>query len=93
MKLFFQKLVTKIKKIFIIDDVEYKQELKEKEFQQLKNKIYSDQNVVDLQTSGKLIFLFIKKYDLTEKSEEFKTLKSYIKIQKLLILCRRLKNS
>ena len=93
MKLFFQKLVTKIKKIFIIDDVEYKQELKEKEFQQLKNKIYSDQNVVDLQTSGKLIFLFIKKYDLTEKSDEFKTLKSYIKIQKLLILCRRLKNS
>ena len=93
MKLLFQKLVTKIKKIFIIDDVEYKQELKEKEFQQLKNKIYSDQNVVDLQTSGKLIFLFIKKYDLTEKSEEFKTLKSYIKIQKLLILCRRLKNS
>jgi hypothetical protein len=86
-------LVTKIKKIFIIDDVEYKQELKEKEFQQLKNKIYGDQNVVDLQTSGKLIFLFIKKYDLTEKSEEFKTLKSYIKIQKLLILCRRLKNS
>lgn len=93
MKLLFQKLVTKIKKIFIIDDVEYKQELKEKEFQQLKNKIYGDQNVVDLQTSGKLIFLFIKKYDLTEKSEEFKTLKSYIKIQKLLILCRRLKNS
>jgi hypothetical protein len=93
MKLFFQKLVTKIKKIFIIDDVECKQELKEKEFQQLKNKIYSDQNVVDLQTSGKLIFLFIKKYELTEKSEEFKTLKSYIKIQKLLILCRRLKNS
>ena len=93
MKLFFQKLVTKIKKIFIIDDVEYKQELKEKEFQQLKNKIYSDQNVVDLQTSGKLIFLFIKKYELTENSEEFKTLKSYIKIQKLLILCRRLKNS
>lgn len=93
MKLLFQKLVTKLKKIFIIDDVEYKQELKEKEFQQLKNKIYSDQNVVDLQTSGKLIFLFIKKYDLTEKSDEFKTLKSYIKIQKLLILCRRLKNS
>ena len=93
MKLLFQKLVTKLKKIFIIDGVEYKQELKEKEFQQLKNKIYSDQNVVDLQTSGKLIFLFIKKYDLTEKSEEFKTLKSYIKIQKLLILCRRLKNS
>lgn len=93
MKLLFQKLVTKLKKIFIIDGVEYKQELKEKEFQQLKNKIYSDQNVVDLQTSGKLIFLFIKKYELTESSEEFKTLKSYIKIQKLLILCRRLKNS
>ena len=40
MKLLFQKMVTKLKKIFIIDDVEYKQELKEKEFQQLKNKIY-----------------------------------------------------
>ena len=55
------------------------------EIEKLKEEVSKCKSNYELKDSILNIHLFIKKYDLTNKSEEYSVLKTYVNIQKLRI--------
>ena len=68
------------------------EEDKKVEFEGLKIKISGCKSTYELKDSILNIYLFIKKYNLTKESEEYKILKTYVNIQKLRVKYKNLKN-
>lgn len=62
------------------------------ELEGLKIKISGCKSTYELKDSILNIYLFIKKYNLTKESEEYKILKTYVNIQKLRVKYKNLKN-
>lgn len=65
---------------------------KKVEVESLKVKISGCKSTYELEDSILNIYLFIKKYNLTKESEEYKILKTYVNIQKLRVKYKNLKN-
>lgn len=88
---FIRNLIDKIKSLFKRNNNVVN--FKELELENLKKIISKSNNVVDLRVSVIKVHSFMKKYNLTFESEEFKILKGYVKIQKLIILSKSLKKN
>lgn len=67
--------------------------LKELEFEELKKRIIKINCVVDLRICAIDIEKFMKKFKLSIEGNEFKILKSYVKIQKLKIKSKSFKKN
>lgn len=90
---FIQDILMKLKSLMgFKSNVFNIEEDKKVEFEGLKIKISGCKSTYELKDSILNIYLFIKKYNLTKESEEYKILKTYVNIQKLRVKYKNLKN-